>query len=241
MSRPKFYVGWDVGAWNCDRGGSRDALVVLDDKGELVGRSWRGNLREAINTSVSAKGFVATLFELCGTEFPDESEAILAVDTPLGFSTAFHDLIAKSQPTGQLIGPHAENPYLFRATERELYKRGVKPLSAVKDMIGSQATKGIHLVHKLFEPFELGVFRSGPIIAIEAYPAPSKKSAVIKSRLKSTEFPSGDEADAFVCALVAKVFRLERHLLFKPDRSIDIREGWIWLPADALSESRLAN
>ena len=32
-----YYVGWDVGAWHCDKNtNSRDAIVVLDKKGKVV-------------------------------------------------------------------------------------------------------------------------------------------------------------------------------------------------------------
>ena len=34
----QFYLGWDVGGWNCDKNAlSRDALVLLNAKGEWVG------------------------------------------------------------------------------------------------------------------------------------------------------------------------------------------------------------
>ncbi len=41
-----YFVGWDVGAWNCDKNGtSRDAIVILDEQRVIVGEPWRGNLR----------------------------------------------------------------------------------------------------------------------------------------------------------------------------------------------------
>ena len=47
--RPSFFIGWDVGGWNCDNNSnSRDAIVILDDDLTLVGKPWRGNLRESI-------------------------------------------------------------------------------------------------------------------------------------------------------------------------------------------------
>ena len=31
MQAPAFFIGWDVGGWNCDKNGeSRDAIVILD-------------------------------------------------------------------------------------------------------------------------------------------------------------------------------------------------------------------
>jgi hypothetical protein len=47
-----FYMGWDVGGWNCDKNGkSRDALVILDAELKLIGKPWRGNLTDAINAA----------------------------------------------------------------------------------------------------------------------------------------------------------------------------------------------
>ena len=61
-----FYIGWDVGGWNCDKNGkSRDALVILDAELKLVGRPWRGNLRTAINEAADASDWVNRLFGLC--------------------------------------------------------------------------------------------------------------------------------------------------------------------------------
>jgi hypothetical protein len=41
-----FYIGWDVGGWNCDHNQkSRDAIVILSHDLSIVGRPWRGNLR----------------------------------------------------------------------------------------------------------------------------------------------------------------------------------------------------
>jgi hypothetical protein len=61
-----FFIGWDVGGWNCDKNGkSRDAVVILDAKLKLVGRPWRGNLRTAINTATNASDWVNWFFSLC--------------------------------------------------------------------------------------------------------------------------------------------------------------------------------
>jgi hypothetical protein len=50
-ARPRqFFIGWDVGGWNCDRNNkSRDAVVILDESRAIVGKPWRGNLRKQIN------------------------------------------------------------------------------------------------------------------------------------------------------------------------------------------------
>jgi len=63
---PRYFVGWDVGGWNCDRNAkSRDAVLILDEPLRIVGGSWRGNLRDAINEADTTREFVGGLFKLC--------------------------------------------------------------------------------------------------------------------------------------------------------------------------------
>ena len=60
------FIGWNVGAWNCDKKhNSRDALVVLDAQRRLMGKPWRGSLRRVINQSA---GFIHRLLGLCELE-----------------------------------------------------------------------------------------------------------------------------------------------------------------------------
>lgn len=69
----------------------------------------------------------------------------LAIDTPLGFSDAFVQLITQSEAAASIEASNT-NPYLFRRTEHYLFGQGLSPLSAIKDMIGSQTTKGMHVL-----------------------------------------------------------------------------------------------
>lgn len=146
------YIGWDVGGWNCDKNpASRDALVVLDKQCRILGAPWRGNLRRVVNQANDSVDFIARLLALCGLEDHEYFQApvVLAIDTPLEFSVALRELFA-GKPSGP-IGNSSSNPYLFRYTERLLFERGLSPLSSIKDMIGSQATKGMHVVAR-FDP-----------------------------------------------------------------------------------------
>lgn len=185
---PSFYVGWDVGGWNCDKNGkSRDAIVILDAAMQIVGTPWRGNLRTTINTATGSEALIHALFALCGASaaLALETQATplpapritLAIDTPLGFSQAFVGLVTGLQCV-ELIGQSNSNPYLFRHTERFLFEHSLTPLSAVKDMIGSQATKGMHALAK-FAPHRTscGVWADNRhLVAIEAYPSACKTS-----------------------------------------------------------------
>jgi hypothetical protein len=88
--RPSFYIGWDVGGWNCDKNGkSRDAIVILDETLDLVGKPWRGNLRQCITDASGTGDWLRALFGKCQAPCPDAQPAItMAIDTPLGFSEA---------------------------------------------------------------------------------------------------------------------------------------------------------
>jgi hypothetical protein len=195
MTQPQqtssFTIGWDVGGWNCDKNGkSRDAIVILDAALQIVGKPWRGNLRTTINDSTGSDAFICALFALCGAPAawalgaeaaqPPASRVTMAIDTPLGFSQAFVGLVTGLQyvePIAQSNG----NPYLFRRTEQFLFEHGLIPLSAVKDMIGSQATKGMHALAK-FAPHRTscGVWTdTRHLVSIEAYPSACKTSPTI--------------------------------------------------------------
>lgn len=232
-----FFAGWDVGGWNCDNNAnSRDAIVILDAALQLIGQPWRGNLREAINAAKTAADWIEALFQRCRAPVPDGSiSAVMAVDTPLGFSDEFRRLAGRLKAV-PLLEESAANPYLFRQTERWLFERGLRPLSAVKDMIGSQATKGMHVLAK-FAPRRVGcgVWTDGSTLtAIEAYPAACKASQTIKElRARFPPLGHGDCEDALTCALIAHLFQTSREHLCEPEKSISGREGWIWIPRDA--------
>lgn len=232
-----FYVGWDVGGWNCDKNSkSRDALVILDAALAIVGGPWRGNLRAAINEAATSADCAAALFSLCKAAPPDAGARVtLAIDTPLGFSEAFVRLVTGLECAGP-VGRSETNPYLFRQTERFLFERGLKPLSAIKDMIGSQATKGMHVLAR-FAPrvASCGVWTDGAALtAIEAYPSACKASATIQQlRSRYTPLRHDDEEDALTCALIGYLFAKQRKALAGPPDTVPESEGWIWLPKDA--------
>jgi len=228
------FIGWDVGGWNCDRNGlSRDALVILNGSNSLLGKPWRGNLREALNRPSSTREWISTLFHLCGASEPQDGVPVtLAIATPLGFSEPFLRLANGLQGEGP-IGASNTNPYLFRQTELHLFRQGLNPLSAIKDMIGSQATKGMHALAK-FAPHRVGtgVWTDGACLtAIEAYPSACKASPTIQALRQSLPaFDHEDKNDALTCALVAYLFATQITALEAPGPDVPEREGWIWVP-----------
>lgn len=240
MVRSNYYIGWDVGAWHCKSGakGSADGIVILDESLEIMGIPWRGNLRSTLNSTASSNDWISALFSLCEAVPVNNLKITIGIDTPLGFSDEFTQLVTRllySEP----IETASTNPYLFRQTERYLFEQGLSPLSAITHMIGSQATKGMHMLAK-FAPHrtECGVWTDQDVLtAIEAYPSACKGSETMQQL--QTNFPSlghADKDDALTCALIAYLFSKKRTSLAEPPSDTPEREGWIWVPKDGLTD-----
>jgi hypothetical protein len=227
------FIGWDVGGWNCDKNpNSRDALVVLDAAGAQIGHPWRGNLRQTLNTASTAADFLTAILALCKLPPLAQPRATIAIDAPLGFPAAFAQLITGGAALTQ-IGQSAANPYLYRATERRLVAEGVTPLSAVKDMIGSQSTKAMHAVARYTKPLAPGVWSDGAhLTLIETYPAlcRSRAQGTFNDLATATTAREIDILDAEVCAQIAQAFMQRPDWLEPPPPDLPALEGWIWAP-----------
>jgi hypothetical protein len=228
-----FFIGWDVGGWNCDKNSkSRDAIVILDSSRYLVGTPWRGNLRRDINSASSTGEWLEALFKRCGANYPGtDARYTMAIDTPLGFSTEFVDLITNNRAV-PVLGDSETNPYLYRYTERFMFQSKNPPLSPIKDMIGSQATKGMHVLAKFATVnMSCGIWSDGGSFwAIEAYPSACREHPRIVDLIGGRDLGNSDINDAMICAMVAYLFENERDLLEPPPADVPKDEGWIWVP-----------
>lgn len=230
----RYFIGWDVGGWHCDKNSnSRDAIVILNESLHIIGTPWRGNLRISIASCSTSSSWLKDIFWKCKAEYPTgETTVTMAIDTPLGFSEKFIQLVTAKQ-ISQPDNDSGQNHYLYRKTERYLHSIGKRPLSAIKDMIGSQATKGIHTLAK-FAPIveKCGVWTDGGgFRALETYPAACRQSAIIKSFLKDrVSLGENDKNDALVCAIISYLFVKKRTTLLSPPRKTPESEGWIWIP-----------
>ena len=104
-------------------------------------------------------------------------------------------------------------------------------------MIGSLATKGIHVLSKFVRNRrQCGVGRDddGVLTAIEGYPSACKGSKMLEEMMAHDYGADHeDKKDAVICALLAYLFAEKREMLVGPGDSVPISEGWIWVPKDA--------
>jgi hypothetical protein len=246
------FIGWDVGAWNCDRNReSRDALCALE-LGEsdpvLVGAPWRGNLRDLL-VAHDGRDLVEALLRRLEVGADGARHVTIAIDTPLAWPRRMLELVTVGRSVAVPAGAD-QNPYLFRMQELALFGRAQRPLSMVRDMIGSQSTKGIHFLHRAhLPPTALGVWGLDSTTAIETYPAAARAdlevarlSASLLADLLGRETKArsdawqGDVRDAITCALVAMLHRHSPERLEAPGPKAEPTEGWIWLPkADVIT------
>ena len=238
----KYYVGWDVGAWHCDKNiNSRDAIVIQEENSNEVFLFY-GNVKNFF----SAKN----LDDFFKVIFPDriatgKNEYNIAVDAVLGWPEEFIALITgkkKKINTTELPISKRENHFLLRECERELYDEDIQPLSAVQDMLGSQSTKVLFFLHKFDFCNQEGVWTKDNSKVYETYPTiiakrlgnlpqvtqfyhqVSRKSGIISQVYKPQQVERQDFKDALLAlAAIKKGFQV-------PERSINKIEGWIWLP-----------
>lgn len=133
---------------------------------------------------------------------------------------------------------------MFRAQEMALFSRAQRPLSVVRDMIGSQSTKGVHFLRRArLLPSGVGVWARGTTTAIETYPTAAVANLEVgrlttrlcadmlerEERRRSGAWQA-DVRDAITCALVAALHRCQPQRLESPGPNAVSTEGWIWLP-----------
>jgi hypothetical protein len=240
------FLGWDVGAWNCDRNReSRDALCALEMGGSgpvLVGTPWRGNLRDLL-VAHAGHDLVGDFLRRLDVGADEARHVTIAIDTPLAWPRRMLELVTVG--TSIDVPPEADNnPYLFRMQELALFCREQRPLSVVRDMIGSQSTKGIHFLHRAkLARMAVGVWGLGSMTAIETYPAAAvadlevaRLSALLladllgKQRQARNDAWQADVRDAITCALIAMLHRRRPDRLAAPGPEAEPAEGWIRLP-----------
>jgi predicted nuclease with RNAse H fold len=239
-----YTLGWDVGAWHCRRSSpSADGLALLSPMGEQVGEVYRGNIAHLILHAATPSAFCEGLFAYCQAPYPASPPTVLlAVDAPLTFPPGLLALLrGKASKAPQAFEQNHTNPYTFRPCERWLTEQGLRPLSAITNQLGSQATKAMHVMARLgLQAQHPGVWTSpdGQLGMMEVYPAAAKPSVLTQQLAAySPGQPGSDTYDALMCALVGYTYLTQPSLLAPPPTGSPHGEGWIWVPRDALNRS----
>lgn len=260
----KYYIGWDVGAWHCPETGkrSKDAIAILDEKRELVGKLREGNLTKIILETVTKDEaertsiFIEEIFSLCAAkaEYKKDASFCIAIDTPLGWTTSFLKLLTMWSSNNNedftlgTMGSMNNNPLLIRRTEQ----RFGNALSVIQDQIGSQSTKAMYLL-SLLKPARVstGVWETTTpnLTIIETYPAPCMRSLAFIEHMKGINLggaaiSSSDKFDALVCANLAWCFENppsenpKSVQIGSPPAENDPAEGWIFAPQENILDSK---
>lgn len=177
-----------------------------------------------------------------------ESEsALLALDAPLGWSTALGDALAGHQ-AGVVMGACSDQ--LFRrATDLDIKQRFQKrPLEVGANLISRTSVAALALLEQVREqtrqdiPLAWGPEDLRPMAAIEVYPAATRLAHGAPDRSGSMEglehlldcsalgqpLPqSADAIDALVCVLAAADF-ISGKARPPADQDLAKIEGWIW-------------
>ena len=220
-----YYVGWDVGAWHCDKNtNSMDAIAVLNEEGEEVVETKRKVVRCELNEN-SISSFLNKYFG-CKNFFKEGDNFIFAIDAVFRLPIGVQDIPISCVPEN-----YYANNFLFRKTEQVVReKTGKQCLSMIQHQIGSQATKVMFFLKKYnLKQAETGIWKTSDekVIAVETYPSALGKKGT-------------DKEDAKLCANLAYAFSTQYTTLYSPQDYIEEcknkieqlikKEGWIWIP-----------
>ena len=176
----------------------------------------------------------------------NDYQLVIGIDAPLSFPSEFEDFINNRKKIFKRPEKEIYNKLAYRRTDVHIYEElGKKPLSAVFDRLGTNATAAIVHVNKWMDEYNFSLQpikdnKSGRDI-IEVYPAllkASKYSAAdepFKSMLPKSVKVGTDAYDSALCAIMALTFGARDQFtelpnLVGPDAADeDLNdEGWIY-------------
>ena len=146
---------------------------------------------------------MSQLFDLCKNSLADSNVEVTLRSIHLSGSQLNFRALSHRRTPQDAIGLSDTNQYLYRR-QSDYFRANKKPLSAVKDMIGSQATKAMHVLAKFAHHAQsCGVWkRMGEFNHVEAYPASYKEFLLTKKLLMNqTSRANEDIQDAAICAV----------------------------------------
>ncbi|QQK76145.1 DUF429 domain-containing protein [Salicibibacter cibarius] len=246
MTDKSIGIGWDVGGWMGNNHGV--AICEWDPATNTI--DWIGTPTEIAipeNENLSLQYLIDASGDPFKLETINDHRIIIGVDAPLGYPKAFIQLI--NGKINQVDKPEKEiyNPLAYRYTDRVIYETwGKKPLSAVFDRIGNNATAAMSHA-KMWEKHD--GFKICPMakrektdkkLIIEVYPALVKASKTAVAHANLTQYlptdikPGTDAYDACICALYAIAFGADDaplpSIASPPAHAEEVvkEEGWIY-------------
>ncbi len=155
-------------------------------------------------------------------------QALNPATTAADFLTAILDLCKLPPPIGAKATIAIDAPLRFPAAFARLI-----PLSAIKDMIGSQSTKAMHAAARYARRIAPGIWSDGThLTLIETYTAicRSRARAALNDLATATTARESDILDAEVCVQIPRVFVQRPDRFERPPSDAPASEGWIWAP-----------
>jgi predicted nuclease with RNAse H fold len=237
-------VGWDVGGWM----GSNHGFSILHWDYEKKEYSWLGKSVELKIPDQSTFSLEYIFKKVTGENILeiDDYQLVIGIDAPLSFPRGFKDFINNRKKIFRRPEKEIYNQLAYRSTDVHIYEKlGKKPLSAVFDRLGTNATAAIVHVNKWMEEYNFSLQpiedRKNKRDIIEVYPAllkASKYSAAdepFKSMLPDSVKAGTDAYDSALCAIMALAYGAgdqftELPNLVGPDAAEqDLKdEGWIY-------------
>lgn len=258
--QPALALGWDVGGWMGKKQGIAACLIDGNNirwAGTAQSLSFLSDIQrmEAPLPLQSILHKIDPSLEV----WAETGEICIGVDAPLGWPRAFEQMICGNETAGKLsFQKEIDNPYAYRLTERHIRRLfGKKPLSAVFDRIGNNASLAILHARRWnrensIERLPFDSLEHTKRSLIEVYPALVKSSSRSEAReeirpyLPSGIQAGGDDYDAVLCALYAASLIRPKAVpglapLNGPGKKdaelekIIRKEGWIYYPWDSTS------
>ena len=236
-------IGWDVGGWM----GSNNGFSIIEYDYQSHSFEWKG---KSVELSIPDHSLFSLDYIIEKTDSLNidlaEAKIIIAADAPLTYPKAFKELLENQK--NDFVKPDKEiyNPLAYRRTDRYIYEKfNKKPLSAVFDRLGTNASAAVVHIRKWMEErnfsLEPVIQNSSSKIIIEVYPALLKESKYaeafepIKSMLPKDINKGTDAYDSALCALMGLAYddkvKIEglAKLVKAPEHDEEIREeGWIY-------------
>jgi len=236
-------IGWDVGGWM----GNNHGFSLIKYRYQQESWCWSGN---SVELGIPRDSLFALdyILEKASYKKPlsEHSQVIIAVDAPLTFPAEFKKFLNDNQYFLSRPSKEIYNPLAYRKTDRYIYEKfKKKPLSAVFDRLGTNATVAIAHLRKWRQEYGfslLPVQKNRPNrIIIEVYPALLKNSKAapafkpIKSLLPEDLSPNTNAYDSALCAIMGLAYKKEVNIKGLPelvkvpqDDEQAKKEGWIY-------------